>query len=87
MKYWYFTFDYENQTTGGGSIHEAVVQSIKDYFPLKEVRKMTEEIVISMSEIDSMTNLDEDDYTIMITNQVQINQEDFDVFNKEFEKK
>lgn len=86
MKYWYVKFEYYNETRGEAFECDRVIISLKEHFPLKEVKEMAIKELKNISELDKKTDLVNDDFSIMISNQVQINQEDFDAFNKEFKK-
>lgn len=83
MKYWYFVFKYNNQTRNEEWICDRVISSTKEYFPLKEVNEMAIKELKDIPEVDGETDFDNDEITIMIDNQFQIDKEDFDVFNKE----
>jgi hypothetical protein len=82
MKYWYVRFEYHNETQGEAFEYERVIQSSKEFFPLKEVMEMAENEVKKGPETDPKVDLDNDDFTIMIMNQVQINEDDFISFNE-----
>ncbi len=86
MKYWYFVFEYQNDTTQEGVDFEAVIQSDKEHFPLKEVRETADGLIIKDSQIDPETDLEKDDYSVMISHHIEINKEDFDAFKEEFKK-
>ncbi len=83
MKYWYFKFDYSNVTRDEVFEYERVIKSSKEHFPLKEVREMIIQVIEQDSEKDPKTDLNSDDFSAQIMNQVQINKEDFISFNEE----
>lgn len=84
MKYWYFVFDYQNNTTLEWFGFETVIQSDKEHFPLKEARETANDLIIKYCQIDPETDLEKDDYSVMISHHIEINKEDFDAFEEEF---
>lgn len=86
MKYWYFKFTYENETTQQGMEFERVVKSTKEHFPLTEAKNIADDAIQKTSEINLQTDLSNDDFSVMIDNQVQINEEDFNAFEEEYKK-
>ncbi len=86
MKYWYFKFTYENETVEQGIECETVIRSEKEHFPLVEAKDKADELIKKDPSILSETDFNNDEITIMIDNQFQINEEDFDAFHEELEK-